>query len=119
MPWMIISVTLPRPRAIVCQPWTTAVERQRFHPPGMLGGEPEAGGCAERQTSDMDTVQPDGGEEGRNVIGKQLGRPDPGRLVAVAGPARVDRDAGELLGVVGDLKGIAGIVGGKVGDQQE
>src|SRR4029077_14596324 len=34
MPWMIISVTLPRPLAIVCQPSTTALRNGTFlvHP---------------------------------------------------------------------------------------
>ena len=67
----------------------------------------------------MDAIQPDGGDEGSDIVCKELGRIGPGRLVAFASAARVERDAGELLSVVLDLKGIACIVGSKVGDQQQ
>src|SRR4030095_13764761 len=67
----------------------------------------------------MDPIQPDGGDEGGDIVRKELGRPGPAWLVAFAGAAQVERDAGKLLGVVGDLKGIAGIVCCKIGDQQQ
>jgi hypothetical protein len=67
----------------------------------------------------VDAIQPDGGDEGSNIVCKELGRIGPGRLVAFASAARIDRDTGETLSVVRDLKGITCIVGGKVGDQQQ
>jgi hypothetical protein len=41
------------------------------------------------------------------------------RLVGLARAAWVDRNAGEILGVIGDLEGVAGIVGGEIGNEDE
>src|SRR6266542_1776913 len=38
-------------------------------------------------------------------------------LAGLAGAAKVDRDAGVVLGVVGHLEGVAGLVDGEVGDE--
>jgi len=40
-------------------------------------------------------------------------------FVGLARSARIYRDAGELLGVVRDLKGIAGVIGSKIGDEDK
>ena len=57
--------------------------------------------------------------EGGHVVGEQLHRIGALWFVGLARSARVERDAGELLGVIGDLKGVAGMVGGKIGDEHE
>src|SRR6516225_9749164 len=57
--------------------------------------------------------------EGGNVIGEQFRRIGGLRLVALAGAARIHGNTGKALGVIGDLEGIAGIVGGQIGDEKE
>src|SRR5262249_29350797 len=49
-----------------------------------------------------------------DVVGKQLGRVWPGRLVAFAGAAWIERNAGEVLGIVADLEGVASVVRGEI-----
>ena len=67
----------------------------------------------------MRPLDADRRHEGGDVVGEELHRIGPLRLVGLARAARVDRDAGEMLGVVGDLEGVAGVVGGGIGDQDE
>ena len=54
-----------------------------------------------------------------HVVGEQLHRIGAVRLVGLTRSARVERDAGEVLGIVRDLKGVAGVVGGKIGNENE
>ena len=81
MPWMIISVTLPRPLAIVCQPSTTALRNgsllvqplcrdNDLNSLRILGAKPQSGGRAERQATDMSPLDPDGLHECSDVIGE-------------------------------------------------
>jgi hypothetical protein len=57
--------------------------------------------------------------EAGDIVGEQFGRIGPGRLVGLARAARIERDAGEMLCVVGDLERVAGVVGGKIRDQHQ
>ena len=57
--------------------------------------------------------------EAGDVVGEQFGRIGPVRLVGLARAARIERDAGEMLGVVGDLERVAGVVGGEIGDEDQ
>ena len=85
----------------------------------MAGGEVHAHGGAERHARDVGLLDPDGAEEGGDLVGIALGRVRPGRLVALARAGKVDRDAAEVLGVGRQLERVAGVVGGRVRDQQE
>ena len=67
----------------------------------------------------MGLLDPDRFHECGDVVGEQFGRIGPGRLVGLARPARIKRNAGEMLGVVGDLEGVAGVVGGEIGDEDK
>jgi hypothetical protein len=62
---------------------------------------------------------PDGAEEGGNLVGLAVGRGRAGRFVALAGAGKVDGDAVEMLGVGGQLERPAGVVGRQVRDQQK
>src|ERR1700751_2716013 len=57
--------------------------------------------------------------EGGDVVGKQFHRIGALRLIGLASAARIEGDASEVLGIIPDLKGIAGMVGGKIGNENE
>src|ERR671922_1639430 len=67
----------------------------------------------------MRPLDPDGVEEGGDLVGIAIGRVRPGRLVALSRAGKVDRDAAEVLGVGGELERVAGVIRGRVWDQQE
>ena len=54
-----------------------------------------------------------------DVVGEQFGRIGAVRLVGLAGSTRIERNAGEMFGVVGDLEGVAGVICGEIGDENE
>jgi hypothetical protein len=64
-------------------------------------------------------VDPERLQEGRDIVGHELRRVITGGLVALSRAARIDRDAREVLGVLGDLEGVAGVVRGEVRDEQQ
>ena len=57
--------------------------------------------------------------EDGDVVGEQFHRVDAVRLVGLARTARIDGDASEMLGIIGDLEGVAGIVGGEIGNEDK
>ena len=57
--------------------------------------------------------------EGCDIVGEQFHRIGAGGLVAFAGAARIDADAGKMLGVLADLECVAGIVGREIRDEHE
>src|SRR6185437_5987339 len=67
----------------------------------------------------MRFLDADRSHETSDVVGEQFGRPGPGRLVGQARSARIERNAGEMLFVVGDLEGVAGVVCGEIGDEDQ
>src|ERR1700722_11243669 len=67
----------------------------------------------------MRFLDADRAHESGDVVGEQFGRISSVWLVGLAGSARIQRNAGEMLGVVGDLEGVTGIVGGKVRDEHK
>jgi hypothetical protein len=85
----------------------------------MAGGEVDAHPGAERDTRDVGLFDSDGVEEGGGLVGIALGRVRPGRLVALARARKVERDAAEVLGIRGQLKRVAGVIGGQIRDQQQ
>ena len=64
----------------------------------MPGGKVDAHGGAERHARDVRLLDPDGVEEGGDLVGMAVGRVWAGRLVALAGAWKVDCDAAEVLG---------------------
>src|SRR6476660_9527114 len=54
-----------------------------------------------------------------DVVGKQFHRIGAVRLVCLARSSRVKRDTGEVLGIVGDLKGITGMISGEIGNENK
>jgi hypothetical protein len=54
-----------------------------------------------------------------DLVGVAVGRVRPGRLVALARAGKIERDAAELLALGRQLERPAGVVGRRVGDQQE
>ena len=85
----------------------------------MAGGQVDAHRGAERHARDVGPLDPDGAEEGGDLVGVALGRVRPGRLVALARAGKIDRDAAEVLGVGRQLERPAGVVGRRVRDQQQ
>jgi hypothetical protein len=79
----------------------------------------DAHGGTERHARDVRSLDPDGAEESGDLVGMAVGGIRPGRFVACAGAGKVDRDAAEVLGVGGELERVAGVVGGRVRDQQQ
>ena len=67
-----------------------AVQRERAHAARMAGGEVHAHAGAERDARDVGLLDPDGAEEGGDLVGVALGRVRPGRLVALARAGKVD-----------------------------
>ena len=67
----------------------------------------------------MRLLDPDRLHEAGDVVREEFGRIGPVRLVALARATRIERDAGEMLGVVGDLKRVTGVVGGEIGDEHQ
>ena len=67
----------------------------------------------------MRFLDADRSHEGGDVVGEQFGRIGSVWLVGLAGAARIKRNAGEMLGVVGDLEGVTGVVGGEVRDEHK
>ena len=55
----------------------------------MAGGKVHAHGRAERDAGDVGPLDPDGAEEGGDLIGIALGRVRPRRLVALARAGKV------------------------------
>ena len=53
------------------------------------------------------------------IVRKQLDGIGAFRFVAFASPSEVERDAGEVLRIFGDLKGVTGVIGGQVGNEYE
>ena len=96
-----------------------AVQRERAHAAGMAGGQVDAHRPAERHARHVRPFDPDRAQEGGNLVGVAVGRVRPGRLVALARAGKVDRDAAEVLGVRRQLERVAGVVRGRVRDQQE
>lgn len=78
-----------------------------------MAGEVRAHGGAERDARDVGLLDPDGAEEGGNLVSIGLGRVRPGGLVALARTGKVERDAAEALGVGRELERIARMVGGQ------
>src|SRR6476620_8511543 len=85
----------------------------------MAGGQVDANGGAERHACDVGSLDPDGAEEGGDLVGLAVGRVRPGRLVALARAGKIEGDASEVLGVGRQLERPAGMVSRGVGDQQE
>ena len=67
----------------------------------------------------MRFLDADHGHEGGDVIGEQFGRIGAVWLVGFARPARIERNASEMLGVVGDLERVAGVIGCEIRDEDE
>jgi hypothetical protein len=62
---------------------------------------------------------PDGAEEGGNLVGLAVGRGRAGRFVTLARAGKVDGDAAEVLGVGLQLERPAGVVSRRVRDPQK
>ena len=67
----------------------------------------------------MRSLDADRAHEGGDVVGEQFGRIRSVGLIGFAGAARIKRNASEMLGIVGDLEGVTGVVGGKVRDEHK
>ena len=67
----------------------------------------------------MRPFDPDGPKESGELVGVPLGGIWPGWLVAFARARQVHCDAPEVLGVRRKLEGVAGVVGGEIGDEQQ
>src|SRR4029077_6728805 len=67
----------------------------------------------------MGAIDLECGKKSRGVVGEEPRRIGTGRLVTLAGAARVERDASEMLGVVPHLEGIPGVVGCQIRNQQQ
>src|SRR5829696_9513686 len=76
-------------------------------------GELHSDGRAQRQTEDLRLFNSDRLHQSRDVVCQYGGRIFARRLVALAGVPQVDRDACELLTVLGNLKGITRVVRGQ------
>jgi hypothetical protein len=122
MPWITTSATVGSVVASVRHCSTTvfqivvagvpaAVQGERADAAGMAGGQVDAHGGAERHARDMGLVDPDGIEEGGDLVGLAVGRVGAGRLVALARAGKVDRDAAKVLRVGRQLERPAGVVG--------
>jgi hypothetical protein len=85
----------------------------------MAGGEVDAYGGAERHSRHVRPLDPDGVEEGGDLVGIAIGRVRPGRLVALTRAGKIDGDAAEVLGVGRQLERPADVVGRRVRDQQK
>jgi hypothetical protein len=95
------------------------MQRQRLDPLGIFAGEPKPNGPAQRHAAHMRPLDPDRLHEAGDVVGEQFGRIGPARLVGLARSARIEGDAGEMLGVVGDLECVTSVVGGEIGNENE
>src|SRR5213079_1228236 len=85
----------------------------------ILRGEPNAGGRPQGEPEDMRLLYSDLLHERGNVVREHLRRVNAGRLIRLPGPTQINRDAAEVLRVVGDLERVAGIVGSQVGDKHQ
>jgi hypothetical protein len=85
----------------------------------MADGEVHAHRRAERDARDMGLLDPDGAEEGGDLVGIDLSRVRPGGFVALARARKVQRDAAEVRGVGRQLERIASMIGGQLRDQQQ
>jgi hypothetical protein len=95
------------------------VERQRGDPIRVLGRQPHGRGTAQRHAEHVAPVDAQFGHEGGDVVGVLLGRVGALGLVALPRPPQVDRDAGVVLGELGELEGVAGVVGGEIGKEDQ
>src|ERR1700675_1766320 len=57
--------------------------------------------------------------ESGNIFGQEFGGVSAFRFVSFTGPAKVERDAGKVLGVLGHLKGVTGVIGGQVRNENQ
>jgi hypothetical protein len=95
------------------------VQRKRPDLLRIFASEPETDRAAERDAAHMRLLDPDRLHEAGDIVGEEFGRIGPLRLIALARAPRIERDAGEMLGVVGDLKRVTGVVGGEIGDEHQ
>src|SRR4030095_5149603 len=54
-----------------------------------------------------------------DIVGEYLRRVGSGRLIRLSGPAQIDRDAGEVLRIVGDLERVTRVIGRQVWDEHQ
>ena len=95
------------------------MQRESLDPVGVFAGEPQANRATQRQAAHMRCLDADRAHEGGDVVGEQFGRIFSVRLVGLARSAGIKRNAGEVLGIFGDLEGVTGIVGGKIGNEDK
>ena len=65
----------------------------------MAGGQVHSHGGAERDARDVGVLDPDGVEEGGDLVGIARSRVGAGGLVTLTRTGKIDRDAAEVLGV--------------------
>src|SRR5262249_22286416 len=81
--------------------------------------KPKACRRTQRKAAHMGPLDSNRLHKSGDVVGKQFHRIGAVRLVGLACSSRVKRDTGEVLGVVSDLKGITGMIGGEIGNENK
>ena len=129
MPWITMSGTLPRARAMTCQPFTTTARNGSVFAQA-LWSDSEATRSGYLAASHIPTAAPN---DTPTTCARSMSRASMSPATSSAncsieyGPAglsvsprpEVDRHAREVLGVLGRLEGVAGVVGGEVGNEDE
>jgi hypothetical protein len=85
----------------------------------MLHRQPHADGAAERQTGDMRFADAHRLHEPGNIVGEQLRRIGTVRFVRFARPPQIDGNAGEVPGILRDLKCVTGVIRGQIRNENE
>src|SRR6185437_2051106 len=80
---------------------------------------PHSCGCAKRKPGNMCFGDSHCAHERHHIIREKFCAVCALRCLRLASPAKIQRDAGEMLGVLCHLECIAGVIGGKVGNQDQ
>src|ERR1051326_504779 len=85
----------------------------------LLSGQPHARCRAQRQTGDMRLSDSRSLHESGHIVCQKLRGILAFRFVGFTSPPQVKREASEVLGIFGDLEGIAGVIGSQIRNENE
>ena len=98
-------------------PWR--VERERPDLVGILGTHPQADSGSEGESEEVGTVDAESIHERGDIVSESFGGIRDIGVVRVTGPAKVERDASEVLGKLRHLEGITAMIGSEVGNEND
>src|ERR1041384_5455305 len=85
----------------------------------MLSCQPHPCWRTKREPCDMRLLDSRSLHEGGHIVSESLGGIVGFRFVGFTGSPQVEREAGEVLGILGHLEGVTGVIGGKIRNENK